>query len=493
MTGDSECEIGGESSAFRNPHSAICSPRVAVIGGGMSGLAAAHRLTERLPAVELVLFEAGDRVGGILDTLHADGFLIERSADNFLTRMPWAVDLCGRIGLGDQLLATNAAHRRAFVVHRGRLQPVPEGFVLMEPRRLWSVMRSPILSPVGKFDLLRRWWLANRRRNVDQNRPPGDESVASFARRQLGKQAFERLVQPLVGGIYAGDAERLSMAATMPQFFEQRKPQSRKPEEETMRLESGARYGMFQAPRLGMSSLIDALVARLPAGAIRLGTPVSRVTCLDRVWLVSLSSQASPQEFDAVILATPAHASARLLAEMDAELAARLGEIEYAGSVVVSLGFRREQIQHRLDGFGVVVPRSEGRRIIAASFASIKFPGRAPEGHVVVRVFVGGALQPELVELADDQLADLAHEELASLVGLSGRAELMDVARWPAAMPQYDVGHLDRVRQIEELASRHRGLELAGNAFRGVGIPQCIHSGEQAAERIADGLSTRQQ
>jgi oxygen-dependent protoporphyrinogen oxidase len=297
-----------------------------------------------------------------------------------------------------------------------------------------------------------------------------------------------------MAGIYTADPERLSLAATMPQFLEMERSHgslSRGVQNVAPQSESGARHGMFVAPRAGMTSLVEVLAGRLPDGSIRLDTAVRSVLRSDDTWHVSIGEQPQPERFDAVIIATPVHATARLLSEADPPLAAELAVIESASSVVVVFGFRRDQIAHPLNGFGVVVPRIERRRILAASFASIKFPGRAPQGHVVVRAFVGGALQPELTERTDVELRDLAYEELADLLGITGRESFVNIARWPHAMPQYHVGHLDRVARIEQLVAEHPGIELAGNAFRGVGIPQCIQNGEQAAQRTADWLNSR--
>jgi oxygen-dependent protoporphyrinogen oxidase len=254
---------------------------------------------------------------------------------------------------------------------------------------------------------------------------------------------------------------------------------------------SGARYGLFVAPRDGMTSLVNALAARLPRNAIHVNTPITKIQrTANNQWQPELNSPATsiPDpafSYDALILALPAHAAARLLRSCDADIAAELTAIPYAGCTVISLGFSRSQVTHPLDAFGFVVPQIENRRIIAASFASLKFPGRAPTNQVLIRVFIGGALQPELTDLQDDELRKLAQEELSALLGITGQPTMTDIARWPNSMPQYHVGHLDRVARIEQLAARHPRLALAGNAYHGVGIPQCIASGESAAEQIA--------
>lgn len=464
--------------------------RVAILGGGITGLAAALRLEEADQEIDWHLYEAAPRLGGILETVQEGGYRIERSADNFLTRDPWAIDLCRRVGLEEELLPTDPARRRALVVCRGEVQRVPEGFVLMSPQKIGPILRSPILSVGGKARLAAEPFIPTRK---DQS----DESVASFVRRRLGREAFERLVQPLVAGIYTADPERLSMNATMHQFVEQEQQHgslaraaiAKRRQANTGRSESGARYGLFVAPRLGMQQLIDAIENRLPARRLHKNAQVERVerTTADG-WRVSPSALRESEDFDELIITLPAQPAADVLRTADAALSERLAAIEYAGCSVVCLGVAASQVTRPIDGFGFVVPAIEDRRLIAASFASYKFPGRAPDQRLLIRVFVGGALQPELGTLDDRRLIEIALEELHDLVGLQGPPELAQVARWPQRMPQYHVGHLDRVEAIEQRAAQI-GLELAGAAYRGVGIPQCIHSGEQAAERVLGRLN----
>ncbi len=489
------------------------APRIAIIGGGITGLAAANRIHELLPHAELALFESSPRLGGVLDTVEREGFLIERSADNFLTKLPAAVELCRRLGIADTLFSSDETRRRAFVVRDGRLLPIPDGFFLMSPRKLWPILKSPILSLPGKLRLLAEPFVSRGHTPKKTLNPQPstlnspDESVASFARRRLGRETFERLVQPLVAGMYTADPEKLSMAATMPEFLAIERDhgsllratrRTGRFSDQSRDAASGARYGLFVAPRDGMKSLVEALTARLPPDAIHLNTPVTRIEkSSDSHWQVTVdqhrassiqdraSSIQHPASYDALLLALPAHAAARLLRSCDPELAAKLDAIEYAGCAVVSLGFARRQIAHPLDGFGFVVPRVENRRIIAASFASQKFPGRAPEDAVLIRVFIGGALQPELLDLPDADLRQLAIDELRDLLHITGEPTITDIARWPRSMPQYHVGHLERVARIEQLSARHPTLALAGNAYHGVGIPQCIASAEAAAEQIA--------
>lgn len=468
--------------------------RVVVIGGGISGLAAAHRIAELAPSCELLVIEGSGRLGGVLDTVHRDGYLIERSADNFIANVPWALDLCRRIGFSEQLIPTSTEQRQAMVVCRGRLERVPEGFMLMAPRRVWPLVTTPILSLGGKLRLLGELLVPRRMET-------GDESLAAFTRRRLGHEAFERLVQPLVGGIYAADPEQLSLRATLPRFIEMEqrhggllKAAWKEKNPDDGQRGSGARYGLFVAPRNGMSSLVEAVAARLPAGSVRLNHRVEQLKpTADGGWQVGLADQDTPSALtcDAVIVTTGASIAARLVRTLNASLADRLAEIPYSGTSIVSLAYPRERVTRGLDSFGFVVPAVEKRQILAASFSSVKFPGRAPEGTVLVRVFIGGACQSELAGLGDERLLEIATGELAELIGARGEPLLAEIARWPASMPQYHLGHSERVDAIEQAAGAWPTLALAGSAYRGVGIPHCIHSGETAAERIVNELAAR--
>jgi oxygen-dependent protoporphyrinogen oxidase len=470
--------------------------RIAVIGGGIAGLAAAHRIVELAPSADLALLEASSRLGGVLSTVHANGYQVEQSADNFITTIPWGLALCKRLGLAEQLVQTNPAHRHTFVVRRGRLCRLPDGFLMMAPTRLWPLALTPILSPLGKLRAALEYFIPPRQ-------DEGDESMAAFVRRRLGRETFDRLVEPLVGAVYAADMEKLSVEATLPRFREMERKhgsliramrfeRSRRPKGASV--ESGARYSMFVTLRDGLGKLVEAVAARLPPGSVRLDCPVERIELSGGRWKVfpaprlpSPSGRGAVGEgsldFDAIIVATPSYEAARLLAAVDPELAADLGRIEHSGTAIVSLGYDRRQVGHPLGGAGAVVPAIEHSPILACSFSSQKYPHRAPEGKVLLRVFVGGARQPELAETPDAALRRLVLEHLEPLLGIHGRPEYCDIAHWPRTMPQYHVGHRQLVAAIEGRLGRWPGLELAGNAYHGVGLPDCIHGGESAAER----------
>jgi oxygen-dependent protoporphyrinogen oxidase len=467
--------------------------RVVVVGGGIAGLSAAHRLVELAGdaqrPLDLVVLEASDRLGGTIRTEQSDGFLLEGGPDSFISEKPWALALAERIGLGARLCRTNDRFRRTYVVRGGRLRPLPEGFLLMAPTRAWPVLASDVFSWGGKLRLGLDLVLPRRAQ-------PGDESLGSFVRRRLGRQALERVVQPLVGGIYTADPDRLSLAATMPRFL------ALEQEHRSLILglrrgrrrgeahhASGARWSLFVTLAGGMAELVTALVARLPAGAVRRGTTATVVAPAPSGWRIQLADGA-PLEAHGVVLAGPAPAMGPLVAEVDPTLRQLLDGIRYASSATIALAYPRAAIRHPLDGFGFVVPRVEGRRILACTFSSVKYPGRAPEGLALLRIFAGGALQAELLQQEDRALLDLAKADVAPLLGITGDPILSRVWRHLRAMPQYDVGHLDRVAAIEARLHALPGLAVAGAAYRGVGIADCVHSGESAAERLHASLKT---
>ncbi len=478
-----------------NPAAESTTPRVAVIGGGITGLSAAHRLhelrSESGRRFQITLFEASDRLTGVMGTEDIDGYRIETGADSFITDKPWAVDLAKRLGLEDRLISTDARYRRSLVLHKGRPQPVPEGFMLLAPAKIGPVLKSPLLSPWGKLRLGMEYVLP--RGNSGE-----DESLAHFVRRRLGREVLDRIVQPLVGGIYTSDPEKLSLRATLPRFLDMEKYErslirasrrKRTLQQAESADGSGARYGLFATFADGISELLDALAASLTNCEIQLNSPVTQITpSSSQSSAVVKTADGETQEFDAVIAALPAYRAADLIESFADSLAADLRSIEYASSAIVVTGHRLDDIADPLNAFGLVIPAVENRKILAVSFTSRKFPNRAPDGCAQLRTFVGGAMQPELLDLDDDQLLEMVLGELGEILGVRGKPQVARIARYHRAMPQYHVGHLDRVARIETAAAALPFLELAGNAYHGVGIPDCVHSGEQAAERVFSQL-----
>ena len=461
--------------------------KLAVVGGGIAGLAAAHRAVElareRGVDLELTLLEARDRLGGTIETEHVDGFLVESGPDSFISDKPWALDLCRRLGVEDRLVRTDDRHRRTFVWHHGRLHPLPDGFQLLAPTRITPFLTSTLFSWPGKLrmalDLV-----------LPRGTPGADETLGAFVRRRLGREALERVAQPLVAGIYTADPDELSLGATMPRFLDlERRERSvilalwRASRRAPMAGTSGARWSLFVTFARGMSELIDALASRLPAGAVRLKQRAHTLERHDGRWRIALAD-GETLETDRVVIATESHAAARLVRYVDPQLGTLLGEIAYSSAATVSLGYRRADVPHPLDGFGFVVPHTEGRALLAGTFSSVKYPGRAPEGQVLLRAFLGGALGGDALRENDDEMAIRARRELADALGVVAEPILTRVHRHPASMPQYRLGHLDRVETIERKLHALPGLRLAGGAYRGVGIADCVHSGQTAAESL---------
>lgn len=469
-------------------HKLARNSRVAIIGAGITGLSAAYYLQKQRPDLRISVLEASPRAGGILQTICQNGFLIERGPDMFITREPEALELCEEIGFADQLIKTNTTNRGAYLIHRGKLEKMPSGWTMMTPTNLWSIARTRLLSKRGKLRVLRELFT---RRRTDTS----DESLASFTRRRLGQEAFDNIIQPLIGGIYTADPEKLSMNATLKTFVDMERDEGGLIRGGLKQLKnrkgdaggSGARYSMFVTPKDGMQSFTDAIVNALPANTIQYGVKVTGLQPVEDVLSVTVEGESAVRHYDKIILATSSQITAQLLKKEFPELSNSVGQIPLAGASVLSMGYTRKNVDHPLDAFGIVSPIKENRPLIAISISSQKFAGRAPDGHVLFRIFIGGALQPELLELADEKLIQSTREQLKDLLGVNGEPLFTDIARWTNTMPQYHVGHVELVDSIEEQLKSIPGLELAGNAYRGVGIPLCVRSGKQAAERIING------
>lgn len=471
--------------------------QVIVIGAGMAGLAAAEALSGELArdgGPQVTVVDAAGRAGGVLATVRHDGWLVERSADTFLAARPEAVDLARRVGLATEFVGVDPQVRRALIWTAGRAVPVPAGFRLLAPSRVLDMLTTPLLSPAGRMRVLLERFVPARR----PARGDADESLEQFVVRRLGREAFERLVQPLAAGIWTADPARLSMAAACPEFLAMERESGSLWRGERIRIRgapqaadaAGARYGQFVTFADGMETFPARLAAVLRDRGVRFvhGTATAVTRAGEGGWQVVIAdpqAASAPLAAAAVVIATPAPAAARLLTAVDPVLAGELAGIEYAGSAIVSLGFRRADVGHPLTAAGMVVPRSAGRGILAVSFSSAKFPNRAPPGCVLLRVFIGGALDAAAVNLDDASLVHRAREELAAMLDVRGELLLEQVDRWHGAMPQYHVGHVGRVAAIEERISRLGGLAVAGAAYRGVGIPQVIASGRAAAAVVA--------
>jgi len=456
--------------------------RIAIVGGGISGLAAAFALEERRragDALEFVVYESGPRFGGVLFTEQVEGCLIEAGPDSFLTEKPWAADLCRRLGIEDQLIGSNDADRKTYILVKGKLVPMPDGLMFMVPTQLSPAILSSLFSPATKLRVAREWWYPARVSN-------GDESVAALVERHYGAEMVDRLADPLLAGVYGGEAAQLSVRAVLPRFVEMESKYgslgrgmlaARKNVQRSLPAPS-----IFSSLKGGMQQLGEALVAKLPAEALRANSPVQAVQRQDRGWVVS-AGYASDQ-FDAVIVATPASAAAVLLEIASAELASELRAISYSSSVTVALGFDQNVRVALPPGFGFLVPRREGKRLLAATFVHNKFPHRAPKDIAVVRCFLGGSRDEQVLQLTDENILNIVRDELRQILGVKADPLFTRLYRWKGAMAQYTVGHLERLQRIEGLVKPLPGLALAGNAYRGIGVPDCIRSGEAAVQQV---------
>ncbi|MDO8433681.1 MAG: protoporphyrinogen oxidase [Candidatus Binatus sp.] len=459
-----------------------------MVGGGITGLSAAYRLREiaatREIPLEVALLERGDRVGGPLETIRRDGFVIETGADSFLSEKPWAADLARRLGLGAELIPTREIYRRTFVVRAGHLVAIPAGFSMLAPSHLGPVFFSPLFSILGKLRIALEPLIPARTDGAD-------ESLASFVTRRLGREVLERVAQPLAGGIYTADPNRLSIAATLPRFVEMERRHGslikglRAAERSSTaknRNVSGARWSLFQSFKTGMAALPKALAAKL-GSSIRKSAEVVAMSRDGERWRLA-TANGDTVEADAVIVAAPAYATARILSSIAPRAAQLLAQISYASAATVNLAFMQSDFPAPPEAFGFVVPAIERRRIIAGSFSSFKFEGRAPDGAVLARAFVGGVLQKEMMLLSDDEIVAAVRDEFRALLGIGVTPTIVEVRRWPNSMPQYEVGHLARVTEIETLLADVPAFAIAGAAYRGVGIPDCVRSGEQASDAI---------
>lgn len=450
--------------------------RVAVIGGGVSGLAAALHLHDARTAdgldLEFTLYERGTRTGGCVQTMHEDGFTLELGPDSLLVEKPAARDILARLGLDDQLVAMREEYRGSRIVHHGKLRPIPSEFRLFTPTSLPALLTSGIFSPAGIARAAMEPFIPPRRDG-------DDESLASFVTRRFGREVLDRLAQPLIGGIYSGDPERLSMQATMPQFLEMERKHG-----SLIRAMRGPRAAAPQLMSLrdGLQTLTDAIVSHIGEW-IRRSNEVTGLARDGDAWQLQLADGSSAQA-DGVIFAVPAYVAARLLRSADGEIANLLERIRYNSIATVNLAYDADKIPQLPPTPGFVVPAIEGRRITAATIATQKYPGRSPAEAVLLRAFIGGALAPELVELPDEQLAQIAREEFAALLGIDAQPRFALARRWTRILPEYAVGHRGLVASIGERAERLPGIALAGSAYAGVGIPDCIATGTAAAARM---------
>ncbi len=463
--------------------------RAIVVGGGITGLAACYRLqreaAQRGVPLNVTLLEATDRVGGVIRTEHRDGFLLEHGPDAFLSTKPAAKALCEELGIADQFIGTNPKVRRSFVVRNEELHPVPEGFYMMAPGSFKPFLKSPLFSWRGKLRMAMELFIPRRGRDTD-------EAVAHFVRRRLGTEAFTRIAQPMIGGIYTSDAENLSLKATFPRFLEMENAHGsiikalraqKRQATQTSQDTSGPRYSLFLSFKSGMQTLVDTLTEAV-SSCIKLG---AKVECIqhthDTGWHVSLAN-GEMLNAELLCIALPALQAGALVQNLSTPLATNVNAIPYASSATVNLAFRRADVTHPLDGMGFVVPATENLSLIGCSFSSVKFESRAPDEHVLLRAFIG---EPKS-KRSESELIELCQTDLTPLLGIKSDPQFAVVSKHPQAMAQYQVGHQEVVSSVERLAGELPGFAVAGNGYHGVGIPDCIRSGEAAAISLLDTL-----
>jgi oxygen-dependent protoporphyrinogen oxidase len=464
--------------------------RIAIIGGGISGLTAAFALEEsrRTGAVEYVLYESSPHLGGVLRTEHIHGCIVEAGPDSFITEKPWAADLCRTLGLGDQLIGSNDADRKTYILVRGRLIPMPDGLMFLVPTEILSTGFSPLFS-----------WTTKLRMAQELFHPPraaeADESVASLVERHYGAEMVDRLADPLLSGVYGGEAASLSVRAVLPRFAEMERTHGSlgramlAARRKMPRPTNKPAPALFTSLKNGMQQLVETLVPQLNQASLLTNTPVQSIQSEAGSWLVQVHPDARPTglqsaHVDAVILAAPTHAAAQILSICSPELSAELAAIGYSSSITVGLGYDRNVRQSLPPGFGFLVPRSEGKRLLAATFVHNKFPHRAPEDRALLRCFFAGSNAENIWQLSDDAIIAVVRNELQQILGLRAAPLFARVYKWKSAMAQYGVGHLERLDRIERLRQQLPKLALAGNGYRGIGVPDCIRSGREAVEQV---------
>ncbi|MFN2106742.1 MAG: protoporphyrinogen oxidase [Candidatus Promineifilaceae bacterium] len=469
---------------------------VAIVGGGIAGLSAAWFLQQEAPGLSYALLESGDRWGGKIKTETVDGpggepFVIEGGPDSYITTKPWAWQLTQKLGMDEDVLGTNDARRKTFVLNKGKPTPLPDGVMLIVPTRFTPFALSPLISPWGKL-----------RMGMDLFIPPlkdgRDETLAQFIERRLGREALDKIAEPLMSGIYNADAEMQSLLATFPRFrdIESQHGSLIRGMLASKRARSNGKAALspssnghgpsaakrppsaFVSYKSGMERLVDRLLEDLD-GDLCLNTAVSGMSkTLDGRY--ELNIPGGILKATAVILAVPAYAAANIVQILAPEAAEELRKIRYVSTGTISLAYRRDELDHPLDGFGIVIPRSERRRINAITWSSTKFDHRAPQGTALLRVFFGGSRTPEMFDKGDEELETIVGEELRQLMGIEAEPLFHRIYRWPKANPQYDVNHLTRVAAIEEALPP--GVFVSGSPYRGIGVPDCVHQGQQAGE-----------
>lgn len=457
--------------------------RVAVIGGGISGLATAYYLKKQSPQLEVNLFEANAKVGGIIQTHRSSAALMEHGPDAFIFEKPWALDLCRELGLDSEIISTRSENRQSFIFSSGKLRAVPAGFYLTAPKNFQAWWNLPGMSFFGKCRMLCDLFLPARKGS-------GDESVAEFVIRRFGKETLKKFAQPMIAGIYSSDPNSLSLLATFPQFREMERQHGsviralRATSADSS--PSGARYALFLSLRGGMETLTQKLQKTLEK-EIHLTEPVKNIEAREKGW--GIQTGWGSYEVDALCFAVPSYEAAKMLEQVRPEISQALNQIQFEPIATLNFLFEKSAIQHPLNGFGFVVPASENLNLIGCSFSHQKFEGRVFESEsVLLRAFVGGVKGRDLLEMSDEFMSEKILQELNLILGVHHLPTETLISRYPMGMPQYKVGHLEKMDHLFQLAKKSPGLFLVGNSYRGIGIPDCIHAAQQVSQEIKSYL-----
>jgi oxygen-dependent protoporphyrinogen oxidase len=456
--------------------------RIGILGGGIAGLAAGLRARdlahERGADADVTIFEASERIGGCIETYRDGAFTLELGPDSILIDKPEGIELLRRFGLEGDILAMRPEFRGSRIVRGRRLVPIPDDFRLFTPTSMLSLAKSGLLGTPGVLRAALEPFVPKRRKT-------SDETLEAFISRRFGRAVFERIAQPLVSGIFGGDPARVSTEATMPYLQDaERRYGSLVRGMQAARRAAGAKAAK---PRLvtlrsGLGTLTDALQREL-AGSIRTNASARAVERVGSGWMVTFEDGTS-ERCDALICALPAYETARLLADADPTMAGRLREIRYHSVATITMAFASDALPALPRATGFVVPRVERRKIMALTLTTQKYAGRAPQGTTVLRAFAGGAFAPELADAPDDALSAVVRDEIRDLLGIRSEPTLAIVKHWPNALPEYAVGHRELVANIRRDAARIGALAIAGNAYDGAGIPDCIRSAQSAARAI---------
>lgn len=471
--------------------------KIVIIGGGIAGLAAAYHIHEEIArgiSIKCILLESSEKFGGKISTMRFDGFVVERGPDSFISQKPQAIELCQKLGLADRLTSTNPNHPNTYVYLNNKLVTMPDGLSLMIPTKFMPFILSSLFSWSGKIRMGMDLFIPKKKNN-------DDESLASFVRRRMGKEALQKMAEPMLAGIYASDPELMSINSTFPVFVqtEQRYrslilgmlAHKRQQMNNQTKVPVGKQpFSLFMTLKNGLDEMVETLVEKSTNITFRSGTKVTDLSLARGTWNLTLDD-ASSISSDAVILATPAKVSARLVEQTAPSLTGLLKQIQYVSTATVSIGYKKEGFPHPLNGFGFVIPKTEGKRILACTWTSSKFPERVPEEYVMLRCFVGGAMREELAELDEDAIGTMVREELLDLMGIDCEPVFLKVFRYKKSNVQYQVGHAALIASVWAELKSFPGLFVTGSSYTGIGIPDCIRDGTQAAKEVIAFLTAK--